>query len=241
MSTADIDTLTSAQAYVEMLATPISTGWPELDRTTGGLRRPSVIEVIGARSARRTLLSRMSAWAAGDGYSVVHVDDHRSSFALAALVPAAGRSEGPAPDDRTVARLRLTTLGADDLGTVRQVIGQRRPLDLLVLDGYHEEHPDQLAHALGTVVVLGHSERSERELESEATAWWVRRVPDGRLEVRIVELRDAGRDVAADEACDYTQVVHLQVPPRSRTPDLVRRAGRANLFSRAPKTLPVPP
>lgn len=241
MWTADIDTLTSAQAYLEMLATPISTGWPELDTTTGGLRRPSVVEVIGARSARRTLLSRMSAWAAGDGYSVVHLDDHRSSFALAALVCAAGRSDDPAPDDRTIARLRLTTLGADDLGTVPQIVGQRRPLDLLVLDGYHEDHPDQLAHALGTVVVLGHGERSERELESEATGWWVRRVPDGRLEVRIAEPRDAGRNAGADEAGDDTQVVHLQVPPRSRTPDLVRRAGRANLFSRVATTLPAPP
>lgn len=210
--------------YAAMLATPISTGWPELDCATGGLHRPRVIGIVGEPIHRRQLLHRISAWVAGDGYGVVHIDTARHANALALSIFESGAGTpalGPmctVPDSAQACwrSLRLACSGVgsseDDLATA---LASSAPVDLLVLDGARDTHAPRIAHTYGASVLVGSDAIGTQVRDA---IWRVHR-PRGTLVVDVTE-----------DPTGTRRQVQLREPPGDRHPDLVTRAGHVNAF-----------
>lgn len=211
----------SLLSYASMLAEPMSTGWPEMDRALGGLQRPSFVQVIGDEPLRRDVLSRVSAWAAGDGWRVIHVDGHRGSWPLGLEVVRAG--SGDELDASLVERLDLVCLGAEDAQSALRTVGETSPLDLLVVDNWDVtvEELARLTHRRACVVLAG----LDRAEGSADMTWLMMSEEAEAPEVAFVDVRQS-------RSVDPLPV-YLSLPPDNRSVDLVRRAGRSNVFRSA--------
>lgn len=124
----------------------IGTGWPVLDEMTGGIQVGETTVVRGPRGLRLQVLSRLAAWAAGEGYPTVIASRSWTTEELWLAVAAGGLGLPPgalqhntAHDDWLDARLRVLDLrvlgGHDAPERTMAELGRRAPT-LLVIDDY---------------------------------------------------------------------------------------------------------
>lgn len=124
----------------------ISTGWPVLDRLTGGIPLARGTVVRGPSQLRLQVLARMAAWAAGDGWPVLIASrtltesELRLAVAAGGLgLPAAALLDDDRYDHWLDARLRVLDLrvigGRDAHLRAGEEVAARTPA-LLIVDDY---------------------------------------------------------------------------------------------------------
>lgn len=138
--------IAALRAHLTATRPTIGTGWPVLDDITEGLQVGDTTVVRGPRELRLQVLTRMAAWAAGEGHPTVVASRSWTTEELWLAVaagglglPARALQHTTAHDEWLDARLRVLDLrvlgGHDAPARTAQALTRRMPT-LLVIDDY---------------------------------------------------------------------------------------------------------